>query len=298
MSNIDSLIKCLEQEKIKRDEPLSLHTSLGVGGKADLFYTTSTSGDLVKAVRLARSFNVPVNVIGEGGGVVVSDTGLRGLVICNKSERIQVKPQKNIFDFFRKREIKKAEVIIDSGVGVENAMKKLHSLGIVGFEKFASYTGSIGAMVSNGEGKEFLRKMSVLDEHGGVKSLGVDKAIGKNIVMDATYILSYGKISSCIRRKFSKKRSVQKVFEDINEEERQVLGYPVCDAGYIVGEVLNLKGFKIGKMKVSLVNQNEIINTGKGKAGDFVALVEEIKRRSRETIGIELIEKVMRLGDF
>ncbi|TRZ54050.1 FAD-binding protein [bacterium] len=283
---------------------MSAHTTLGIGGKADLFYTTENSGDLVKAVRLCRTFKVPVTVIGEGGGVVVSDSGIRGMVIKNKSERIQIKPQRNIIDFFRKKEVKKVEVVIDSGVDVDVAVDKLMSLGIVGLEKYASLSGSVGAVVSNGEGRNFLKRVSVLDVHGGVRSMGADKEPGGSIVIDATYLLSYGETKTlgkkiATERKKRQKmfsKSAGKVFEDIAVDEQMALGYPTRNAGYIVGEVLNMRGFRSGKMAISDLDQNVVVNLGGGKATDFIAVVEEIKRRAREAIGIELEEKVVRLG--
>jgi len=298
LSNIESLIKCLEPERVKRNEPLAEQTVLGVGGKADLFYTTENSGNLVKAVRLARSFQVPVTVIGEGHGVVISDNGVSGLVIKNTSERIVIKPQKSIFDFFRKREVNKAEVVIDSGVRIKNAIEKMVSMGIVVPEKFELLKGSLGAVVSFDEGKELLKKVSILDEHGGVKSIGADKKVGTNIVIDATYLLNYGD-TKLINDKTNKKieRGI-KVFEDIGEDEQLALGYSTRDVGHIIGEILNMKGFKIGKMEISDVDFNVIVNKGGGTALDFIKIVEEIKNRARESIGVELTEKVVRLGSW
>lgn len=284
---------------MKLNEPMSAHTTLGIGGKADLFYTTENSGDLVKAVRLSRTFDVPVTVIGGGGNILVSDTGVRGLVIRNKSERIQIKPQKNILDIFRKKHLKRAEVTIDSGVQIDVAIEKLLALGIGGLEKYMFLTGNMGALIGSGEGKEFLKRVSVLDIHGGVRSMGVDKQFGENIIIDATYVLDYGEIKE-IKRKVSRytKKSVRKVFEDIPEDEQKTLGYSTCDAGYIIGEILNMKGFRVGKMAIADDNQNEIVNLGGGKAEEFIVLVEEIKSRAREAIGIELVEKFVRLGSF
>lgn len=299
LSNIDSLIKCLEPEKLRLNEPMSAHTALGVGGLADLFYTTENSGDLVKAVRLCRTFKIDVTVIGEGSGVVVSDSGIRGLVVRNKSERVQIKPQRSLVNFFRKRQVKKVEVVIDSGVEVRTAVDKLNSLGIVGLEKYSSHFGSVGAMVCNGEGKDFLKKMSILDTHGGVRSIGANKEIGENILTDVTYILSYGEVKKPIKKGGIKKRkSLVGVFENISEDEQKTLGYSTGDAGYIIGEILNMKGFGVGKMAIADDNQNEIVNLGGGKAEEFIALVEEIKSRAREAIGIELVEKFVRLGSF
>ncbi len=98
MSNTDGLIKSLGQDRVKENEPLSSHTTLRIGGPADLFYQAQSSGELIKAVRLARSFDIPVTVIGGGSNILVSDLGIRGLVIKNVGGRMEIK-EKTLFGF-------------------------------------------------------------------------------------------------------------------------------------------------------------------------------------------------------
>jgi UDP-N-acetylmuramate dehydrogenase len=304
LGNIESLAKCLEADRLRINEPMSLHTTIQIGGPADLFYITETSGDLVKAVRLCRSFSVPMTVIGEGSGVIVSDKGIRGLVIYNKSERIQVRQQRrSVGEFLRRVESKNMEVTVDSGVQLSFAIEKLHSLGINGFDSFEVYKGTVGGVVVGGLGGEDLKKISIIDSHGAVKSVGSKKELGGCVVTDATFVLEKGKVrknrvKSEKDRDNQQKKTVFKVFEDINEEERQIFNYPSRDVGYVIGEVLNLKGFSVGKIRVSKTNQNSIENLGGGTAKDFVKLIEEIKRRARESLGIELVESVVRVGEW
>lgn len=306
MSNIESLVKCLEPEKVRLNEPMSAHTTLKVGGEADIFYVTESSGDLVKAVRLARSFGVPLTVIGEGSGVVVSDSGLRGVVVKSCSERIFIKPIRSIKDFFRKSEPKKAEVTIDGGVKMVVAIKKLCEKGVFGLEKLEGYAGSVAGAVKEGVGSEFLKKISVIDSHGGVKSMAPKKKIGDDIVTDATFVLSLENTQK-IKGKMKKHSlavkkegvgEIGKVFKNLAKADAEILGYPTDDPAYLIGEVLNLKGLRVGEMKISTKNSNTLINLGKAKADDYVKMVEEIKRRAREAVGIELEENVVRLGVF
>lgn len=298
LSNIESLIKCLEPERTRLEEPMSLHTSLGVGGKAEVFYTTTNSSELVKAVRLARSFQISVAVIDDGCCVVVSDKGVSGLVVKNESKRVQIRPRKSIMEFLRRKRVKKVEVTVDSGVSVGKMCFELSALGIVGLEKECESIGSVGSLVKRGGGKNKIKRISILDDHGGVRSVGPDFEIGEMLVIDVTFLLTYGAKKNFKKKGKRKERCVREVFEDILPDEQEALGYLTCDPAYIVGDVLNMKGFEFGKMKVSSSDPNKIINLGGGTAGDFVGLVEEIKRRARDSIGIELIEKVVRLGEF
>jgi len=298
LSNIESLAKCLEPDKLKRDEPLSFHTSVGIGGPADLFYTTDTSGDLVKAVRLCKSFEVPMTVLGERTGALVSDLGIRGLVIMNKSDRVQVKPLKRgLSNFFRRIDPKIVEVTIDSGMSVEEAVERLGAGGIEGLGKHADYKGSIGGLVIEKKEAGVSKKISIIDAHGAIKSIEPKKYVQGEIVIDATFLLRLGEKTVIIKQKQREtKRTAGKIFRDINEEERQILGYPTNDPAYIVGEILNMKEFGVGGARVGKTDQNTIENIGGATYGDCVAVIEEIKRRARETLGIELLERVVRLG--
>jgi len=91
LSNFEGLIKSLGPERVKLDEPLSSHTTLGIGGLADLFYEAENSGELIKAVRLAKSFEVPVTVMGSGSNASIADLGIRGLTVMNIGGKIEVR---------------------------------------------------------------------------------------------------------------------------------------------------------------------------------------------------------------
>jgi len=70
-----------DERGLRRDEPLSRHTSMRVGGPADLFFEVETADDLARRVRFARRRGLPLFVIGGGTNLVVSDRGVRGVVL-------------------------------------------------------------------------------------------------------------------------------------------------------------------------------------------------------------------------
>lgn len=204
MSNTQSLIKTLGEKNVKIDEPLSKHTSLKIGGPADLFFVSKNSGELIKAVRLARSFGVPVTVLGGGSNVLVSDLGLRGLVVKNAGGDLKIRKMK-FFGFHRDKVIPiearwvgtkegtqkydfndlnydessfpDIEVSIDSGVSLQTAMFKLFDEGITGLQWYARIPGTVGGAVYNNiHGgnhtiSEIIKEVVVLDNHGGVKKI-------------------------------------------------------------------------------------------------------------------------------
>ena len=66
-----------------RGEPMSKHTSLRVGGPADVFVRVASESDLRGAVAVARQHEVPILILGGGTNLLVADKGIRGVVIEN-----------------------------------------------------------------------------------------------------------------------------------------------------------------------------------------------------------------------
>ncbi|HEC67087.1 MAG TPA: FAD-binding protein [bacterium] len=88
--SIMKLRTLLDKKKTKFNEPLAPYTTLKVGGPADIFYTADSTEDLIKVVKLAKENNVPVTLLGAGSNVLVSDDGIRGLVVRVKSDNIRI----------------------------------------------------------------------------------------------------------------------------------------------------------------------------------------------------------------
>jgi len=88
------------------------------------------------------------------------------------------------------------------------------------------------------------------------------------------------------------------VFKNISEEEMKVLGYPTMSAGYIVENILNMTEYKVGGAAIAKEHHNFIVNKGGATAKDFLAVRDEIARRARESVGIELEDEIIRIGEF
>src|SRR5512136_735390 len=78
--------------RVARSEPMSRHTTLRIGGPADLFVEATSADDLRDIVLLARQDKVPYFILGAGSNLLVSDAGIRGLVILNKARQIKFEP--------------------------------------------------------------------------------------------------------------------------------------------------------------------------------------------------------------
>lgn len=349
MSNIAELAKCLDPDRAKFDELMSLHTTLGIGGKADLYYETTDSSDLIKAVRLAKNYQVPVTVLGGGSNVLVGDGGIRGLVIRNNSSKISVgrsgkknnsyltetvasrwqsDATKGTFKYefkdldYEEWDEKRVSVTIDSGVNLAVAMMRLIEQGITGLQWYSRIPGTIGGAVFNNiHGgthtiKEIIDKVAVVDDEGEVVSvdlgsldLDYDKSRfhrSNEVIVEVTFDMYLGDKEKALAvvAEWAKRKAIQPmnsagcVFKNISESDVERLGYPTAATGYIVEHILKMSDFKIGGAKISSAHHNFIVNDGGATAKDFLAVRDEVIKRAKDKIGVDLEQEIITIGDF
>lgn len=158
---------------IKTNEPLALHTTLGVGGPAARLVTAQNIEQLQEGIRLARQFDVPVFVFGWGSNLIASDRGFPGLIIKNRAQNWKVidepTPLKliakisssppsrlapvgddyyQIDDLIYSEESEPAVIIqVESGAKIDPLMKALFRQGITGLQWFAGIPATVGGAV-------------------------------------------------------------------------------------------------------------------------------------------------------
>jgi UDP-N-acetylmuramate dehydrogenase len=207
-------------------------------------------------------------------------------------------------------------------VNLQVAMVELFKQGVTGLQWYARVPGTIGGAVYNNihggshTFAEILKKVVVLNKHGSIKTisgkelrLGYDKSrfhVSGEVILEATLVLKMGDVKRARKTasEWKKRKEIQPmnsagcVFKNISEEDRAVLGYPTTSVGYIIEHVLNMSGFAIGGAAIAKEHHNFIVNTGKATAKDFLAVRDEVARRARESVGIELEDEIMRVGEF
>lgn len=206
----ERLIQQLNAEKTKLEEPLASYVGLKIGGPAEILYLADGADDLVKVSKIARECDVPVTVIGGGTNILVSDKGIRGLVIVNVKGDIKIGEEVVVEDkesgqidityrwesdnsqgTFRGIEFKdldydesnlqKVEVVMDSGVNLPYALYYLIEQGLTGLQWYAGIPGTIGGAVFNNihGGTHFIsevvKSVDVMDAEGNVKTLTIEE---------------------------------------------------------------------------------------------------------------------------
>lgn len=208
MNNYQSLINKLNHKYLKLNEPLSLHTTVGIGGHADIWYEAQSNAEFVETIKYARELQIPVTILGRGSNVLISDDGIRGLVLKNGSKSIIIGNEVPIQETEElEKEIEKiefrwasdnkkgtfkyefkdldydesnnprVEVKIDSGVDMAFAINFLINKGITGLQWYARIPGNLGGWIYNNVHggthfiNEVIKTVEVLTDNGAVMTL-------------------------------------------------------------------------------------------------------------------------------
>jgi UDP-N-acetylmuramate dehydrogenase len=298
--------------KTSRDESLARFTTMRVGGPADLFAVAHNSFELRGLVRFARSRAIPHVVLGRASDVVISDAGIRGLVIQDRAEGLEIREER---------------LIAEAGVPMARAATESQKAGLSGLEFGVAIPGTIGGAVwanagaHDGSIAAILETAVVLLVDGTEARLDVadlgfgyrdsrfkhappgvtegDPATPREIVLAATFLLTRAPADEIRARLDEIKRWRQ---------AHQPLGLPSAgsvfrnpsegpSSGALI-EAAGLKGLRIGGASVSEKHANFIVNDGHGTATDVRRLAERVRSEVRRRNGIELAFEIAFLGDW
>ncbi|MEP7361449.1 MAG: UDP-N-acetylmuramate dehydrogenase [Chloroflexota bacterium] len=288
--------------KTSRNEPLARFTTMRVGGPADLFAEVHNLFELRAIVRFARTRELPLFILGRGSDLVISDQGMRGLVVYNRAEQ---------------HAFKENRFTADSGMPMAKAATVCKNQGLSGLEFGLAIPGTVGGAVWANAGAHESDVRAVLVEAGVLKADGEitldreglaltyrhsvlkDAPAGvPDVVTWATFELTPADSAVIAER-----------LDDIRRwrQAHQPLGLPSAgsvfrnpdgdSAGRLIDE-LGLKGRRIGGATVSEKHANFIVNDQRGTAADVRLLAEEVRATVRRERGIELVFEIMFAGDW
>ena len=290
----------LGAHRVKLKEDMKLHTNMKVGGPADFYFEAGNEKDLIESVKAAISLKVPYTIIGNGANVLVSDKGIRGLVIVNKAEKI---------NFL-------ADGVVEVASGVDNTslISESAKKGLSGMELLMKVPGTVGGAVYMNAGDTGKRKffgdlvesVKVIDRKGNIKTLLKD---------DCAFAYRSSRFQESQEVILSAKIKLEPVDpKEIEERTRDILTRKAHHpAGATVGstfknpenyhsgeliEKAGLKGKKIGGARISEKHANFIINEGDATATDVKNLIDLMKKTVKEKFDVTLEEEVRYIGDW
>ena len=282
---------------LKKNESLAKHTTLGIGGPADWFCEIKTIPQLIKVVKFCRRQNIPLLILGDGSNLLVSDKGIRGMVMKVQSA---------------KRKAQSEKIIAEAGTPLKKLVQLALENSLSGLEFAVGIPGTIGGAVVGNAGTadkwigDMIEEVEVLDQNGEIKKLsGADCQFGyrgsrfqktKEIVLRVVLKLkkdSQEKIKQRMaeiiakRTNQPKEKSAGSIFKNPKEKP----------AGWLI-EKCGLKGKRISDAQISPKHANFIVNLGQANCEDVLKLISLVKGKVKRKFGIILDEEIKIVGEF
>jgi len=299
----------LGTDRVHRDAPLAPLTTFKVGGLADWLVELRDAGELQRAVRLARAAGVPVSILGGGSNVLVSNRGVRGLVLRVHGGEV--------------REIGPTLARADAGVTINALVRWTINRGLASLEAWAGTPGTVGgAVFGNAHFKgrlisELVAAVTLIGPDGTVSDVpsaemefGYDYSrlhrTGEVVVSadfrvapggDPTALRAVARESLAFRKRTQPLESASAgcIFQNPDPAREPVPAGIPPSAGALVDRA-GLKGAREGNARVSTTHANFIVNEGSASAGEIRALIDRCKTEVKRQFGVQLREEIVYLG--
>ncbi len=285
------------------DALLAKLTTLRVGGSAEWLALPKTPAQLTAALAWGRAKRMPTTLLGAGSNLLISDRGLRGLVICTRALR------HSEFDPTSGR------VIAAAGEPWSSLAWKAARHGLKGFEWTIGIPGTVGGAVVMNAGAHGSETADILVEAVVVSPDGTQKILHPTelsyhyrtsllqssdcIVTTATFQLSPGHDPAAIKAATASDLKQRRATQPYHLPNcGSVFRNPKSHSAGRLIEQAGLKGYQIGQAQISTLHANFIVNLGEAKASEIYALIRHIQRTIYELHGIQLKTEVKMIGDF
>ncbi len=290
-----------------RDEPMSKYTAARLGGAADWVYIARSSADeLIHVVTTAWREGIPTRILGGGANVLISDRGVRGLVVIDRLSEITFTDDTP------------GCVTISGGASLTVTAHKLQSRGLSGFEWAVSVPGTIGGAVVNNAGAHgqdmaaAVTRVHLVDAERGVTTLdGADMGYGYRTSVlkhrtDRRFLVTAAEMRfkqddpAAIKTRMDENIAYRKRTQPPGASLGSIFKNPPADyAGRLI-ELCGLKGYRIGGAQVSPVHANFFINLDgdQATAADYYALIRHVQQTVFAQTGTRLEPEIEIVGDW
>ena len=296
---VTRLINITGKDNVRINEPMKNHTTFKIGGPAQYYVTPESVTQIQEVVSLCRDMNIPLHVIGNGSNILVGDDGVDGVVLA-------------LFNTFSDYEIKDNVITAQAGMSLIKLAVIALREGLTGLEFASGIPGSVGGAVYmnagayDGQMKDVVTSVTVLDEAGNIRILGRDELdMGYRTSTVAKHNMIV--LQVIIELKAGDKEQIKDRMNQLSElrKQKQPLEYPSAGStfkrpeGYFAGKLIadaGLKGYSIGGAAVSEKHAGFVVNMGGATAKDVVELTDYIKKRIIEQFGVTLELEIKKIG--
>jgi len=295
--------------RVDRNAPLAPHTTFKVGGPADWLIAVNTGDAVEQAVAIARDADLPLTVLGGGSNVLVSDAGIRGIVVRVHGGDV--------------RALTPSLVRADAGVTINGLVRWTVNHGLAGVEAWAGTPGTVGGAIF---GNAHFRGRLVSELIASVRLVTTDGFVEdvprehmefaydysrlhrtREVVVSADFHVSAGdpaSLRAIARESLAFRKRTQPlespsagcIFQNPDPARDQVPAGIPPSAGALVDRA-GLKGAREGGARVSTTHANFIVNDGGATARDIRALIDRCKTEVQARFGVALREEIVFMGE-
>jgi UDP-N-acetylmuramate dehydrogenase len=289
-------------EQVQENALLAPYTSARIGGPADVLVTARSADELARAAQFCWQHGLPFHLLGAGSNLLVSDKGVRGVVLLNKARGVEF--------------VEGAEprVWAESGVIFSNLARRAAAQGLAGLEWAATVPGTVGGAVYGNAGAfggdvaHDLLRADVLMPAGrawwpvehmeySYRTSVLKRGGAQAVILAAEFKLKNGRredIQTTIDQLNARRKSTQPPGASMGSMFKNP---PGDYAGRLI-EAAGLKGTRVGNAEISPVHGNFFLNTGETRAEDVKALIELAQKIVFEKVGVNLELEVELLGEW
>jgi UDP-N-acetylmuramate dehydrogenase len=298
-------------DRVQRNAPLGPFTTFKVGGPAEWLVLAQRATEVRAALAAARALGLPVTVLGGGSNVLISDAGIRGLVIRVHGGEVQPAGADT--------------VRADGGLTINGLVRWTINRGVAGLEAWAGTPGTVGgAIYGNAHFKgrlisELVESVEVVRTGGEigheVRIPAADMEFGydrsrlqrtREVVLSADFRVGRGEpaaLRAVARESLAYRKATQPldaasagcIFQNPDPAIDRVPDGIPASAGALVDRA-GLKGSREGAARVSPTHGNFIVNEGGASADEIRRLIERCRQQVRAQFGVVLRDEIVYLG--
>ncbi|MCG8538576.1 MAG: UDP-N-acetylmuramate dehydrogenase [Clostridia bacterium] len=290
-----SIVDRINCKNVLKDEMMKNHTSFKIGGPADLLIIPESIDDIVFAVNYCREKNMKYHIIGNGSNLLISDRGIRGVVI-------------KIAENFNNVIIEENRVKAQAGILLSKLFKLVMRESLGGFEFASGIPGTLGGAVAmnagayGGEMKDVVIGVTVLDSDGRVIYLDREElkfGYRKSFIQEKDYIV----LEVDMELNKGDLEKIKSITDDLTKRRtsKQPLHLPSAGStfkrptGYYAGKLIQdsgLKGVRIGDAQISEMHSGFIVNLGNATFDDVYNLIKLTQKVVKDKYDVELETEV------
>jgi UDP-N-acetylenolpyruvoylglucosamine reductase len=283
---------------IRPDESMAKHTTLRVGGPADLFVEPASEADLGALLKFCRERGLPFFIVGRGSNLLVRDGGYRGMIICLSQPEVS------------RIEVVGQQVRCGAGAKLKAVAVEAKRHGLSGLEFLEGIPGSVGGALRMNAGAmgsatfDAVVSVRLMDYDGNVRELAAADmqveyrsctTLKKNIALEVLF--------KCVPADPEQIQARMKAYSEKRWSSQPAAPSAGCmfknprdiPAGRLIDE-LGLKGTQVGGARISQEHGNFLVNDGKATARDVLTLIEMLQAKAKSERGVELHTEVEVIG--